>query len=249
MKFIFLTLFPELIQEACQVSIIGRAIKAGLFTVECINPRDYTTDNHRSVDDTPCGGGLGMVLKPQPFLQALEDAKKIAPEGLTIALTPGGQLLTQPRVVKLAHEDRDIIFLCGHYEGFDRRILDQVDMELSIGDYVLTGGELPALVMLDAVARYIPGVLGKEGSTEEESFSDGLLEYPQYTRPIDYQGQKVPDILLSGDHAAIKKWRRKEALKATLTVRPDVLNKAKLTLEDTQLLWEIFTQNKVKKHE
>ena len=249
MKFIFLTLFPELIQEAVQVSIIGRAIKAGLLTVECINPRDYTRDKHRSVDDTPCGGGLGMVLKPEPFLLALADAKKIAPEALTIALTPGGSLLTQKIVVALAKSTQDIIFLCGHYEGFDRRILDQADRELSIGDYVLTGGELPALVILDAVARYIPGVLGKEGSTDEESFSDGLLEYPQYTRPIVYKGQKVPDVLLSGDHVVIKKWRRREALKATLQVRPELLSKANLSLEDAELLSEIFTENKAKKHE
>ena len=249
MKFIFLTLFPELIQEAVQVSIIGRAIKAGLLTVECINPRDYTRDKHRSVDDTPCGGGLGMVLKPEPFLLALADAKKIAPEALTIALTPGGRLLTQKTVVALAKSTQDIIFLCGHYEGFDRRILDQADRELSIGDYVLTGGELPALVILDAVARYIPGVLGKEGSTDEESFSDGLLEYPQYTRPIVYKGQKVPDVLLSGDHVVIKKWRRREALKATLQVRPELLSKANLSLEDAELLSEIFTENKAKKHE
>ncbi len=249
MKFIFLTLFPELIQEAVQVSIIGRAIKAGLLTVECINPRDYTRDKHRSVDDTPCGGGLGMVLKPEPFLLALADAKKIAPEALTIALTPGGSLLTQKIVVALAKSTQDIIFLCGHYEGFDRRILDQADRELSIGDYVLTGGELPALVILDAVARYIPGVLGKEGSTDEESFSDGLLEYPQYTRPVVYKGQKVPDVLLSGDHVIIKKWRRREALKATLQVRPELLSKANLSLEDAELLSEIFTENKAKKHE
>ena len=249
MKFIFLTLFPELIQEAVQVSIIGRAIKAGLLTVECINPRDYTRDKHRSVDDTPCGGGLGMVLKPEPFLLALADAKKIAPEALTIALTPGGSLLTQKIVVALAKSTQDIIFLCGHYEGFDRRILDQADRELSIGDYVLTGGELPALVILDAVARYIPGVLGKEGSTDEESFSDGLLEYPQYTRPVVYKGQKVPDVLLSGDHVVIKKWRRREALKATLQVRPELLSKANLSLEDAELLSEIFTENKAKKHE
>jgi len=249
MKFIFLTLFPELIQEAVQVSIIGRAIKAGLLTVECINPRDYTRDKHRSVDDTPCGGGLGMVLKPEPFLLALADAKKIAPEALTIALTPGGSLLTQKTVVALAKSTQNIIFLCGHYEGFDRRILDQADRELSIGDYVLTGGELPALVILDAVARYIPGVLGKEGSTDEESFSDGLLEYPQYTRPVVYKGQKVPDVLLSGDHVIIKKWRRREALKATLQVRPELLSKANLSLEDAELLSEIFTENKAKKHE
>ena len=249
MKFIFLTLFPELIQEACQVSIVGRALKAELFSVECINPRDYTKDNHRSVDDTPCGGGLGMVLKPEPFLLALAEAKKRAPDALTIALTPGGKLLVQKTVVELARGKPDIIFLCGHYEGFDRRILDQVDVELSIGDYVLTGGELPALVLLDAIARYIPGVLGKEGSTDEESFSDGLLEYPQYTRPVVYKGQKVPEVLLSGDHVAIKRWRRKKALQATLNVRPDVLTKAQLTLEDVELLSEIFTENKVKKHE
>lgn len=249
MKFIFLTLFPELIEETCKVSIVGRAQRAGLFSVECINPRSFTTDNHHSVDDTPCGGGAGMVLKPEPFLLALAEAKQLAPEALTIALTPGGEQLQQKRVVDLAQTQRDIIFLCGHYEGFDQRILDCVDLELSIGDYVLTGGELPALVILDAISRFIPGVLGKMESAQEESFSEGLLEYPQYTRPITYGDKQVPEVLLSGNHGLIKKWRRKEALRATFTKRPDILAKAELTVEDAQLLLEIFAENKVKNNE
>lgn len=249
MQFIFLTLFPELIEESCKISILGRGLNSGLFSVHCINPRTYTTDNHHSVDDTPCGGGAGMVLKPEPFLKALAEAKRLAPKALTIALTPGGQQLKQDLVVELAKSEQDIIFLCGHYEGFDQRILEAVDLELSIGDYVLTGGELPALVLLDAVARFIPGVLGKAESAQEESFSEGLLEYPQYTRPIDYEGSKVPEVLLSGNHGEIKSWRRKEALRNTYQKRPELLSKAKLTLEDAQLLFEIMTEKKEKNHE
>lgn len=244
MKFIFLTLFPELIEETCKVSILGRALSSGLFAVECINPRVYTTDNHHSVDDTPCGGGAGMVLKPEPFLKALAEAKSRCVNPLTIALTPGGEQLKQKRVVELAKMERDIIFLCGHYEGFDQRILDKVDLELSIGDYVLTGGEMPALVILDAVARFIPGVLGKAESADDESFSDGILEYPQYTRPVEYEGERVPEVLLGGNHGLIKKWRRKEALKNTFKKRPDILGKAQLSLEDAQLLMEVFKELK-----
>ncbi|MCH3915609.1 MAG: tRNA (guanosine(37)-N1)-methyltransferase TrmD [Acidaminococcaceae bacterium] len=249
MKFIFLSLFPEFIEQAGDFSILGRGRKAGLFELSVINPRDYTTDRHRSADDTPCGGGAGMVLKPEPFSLAIDEARKTAPEGVVIALTPGGRPLTQNIVKELAAGKKDLIFVCGHYEGFDQRILDKTDLQLSVGDYVVTGGELPALIIMDAVARYIPGVLGKEASTEEESFSDYLLEYPQYTRPVDYQGAKVPEVLLSGNHAAIKKWRRKEAIRATYKLRPDLLSKLKFDEEDGKLFLEVLNEEKTTQSE
>jgi len=249
MKFIFITLFPELVEQACGHSILKRGADAGLLSVACINPRDFTTDKHRTVDDTPCGGGLGMVLKPEPFSAAIAEAKKISPTGLLVALTPAGKTLCQNTVETLAAQEQDLIFLCGHYEGFDERILEQADLKISIGDYVLTGGELPALVIMDAVSRFIPGVLGKAESATEESFTASLLEYPQYTRPIDFSGAKVPDVLLSGNHADIKRWRRKEALRATYCLRPDLLAKANLEEGDGILLLEIIKELKGNGHE
>ncbi len=249
MKFIFITLFPEFIADACNFSIIKRGREAGLFTVQSINPRDFTTDNHRTVDDTPCGGGAGMVLKVEPFFAALAAARALAPDALVVALTPAGEVLGQPRVEQLAHAQQDIIFLCGHYEGFDQRILDQADLKISIGDYVLTGGEMPALVMLDTLIRFIPGVLGKSESAMEESFSNNLLEYPQYTRPIEYQGKTVPDILLSGDHAKIKQWRLKEAIRTTYLLRPDLLAKANLSKGEGKLFLEVVAETKDKTNE
>ena len=249
MKFIFITLFPELVEQACGHSILKRAADAGLLSVACINPRDFTTDKHRTVDDTPCGGGVGMVLKPEPFSAAIAEAKKISPQGILIALTPAGRTLCQSAVEKLAAKEKDIIFLCGHYEGFDERILAQADLKISIGDYVLTGGELPALVIMDAVSRFIPGVLGKAESAEDESFTASLLEYPQYTRPIDFAGAKVPDVLLSGNHAHIKRWRRKEAIRATYCLRPDLLATADLLEGDGTLFLEILEELKGNGHE
>ena len=216
MKFVFVTLFPEMIRSACEWSILGRAAREGLLSVDCVDPRDYATDRHRSVDDTTCGGGAGMVLKPQTFLAALDRARELAPGALVAAMTPVGESLGQERVCDLAGSGRDLILLCGHYEGFDERILEEADLRLSIGDFVLTGGELPALCVMDAVARFIPGVLGKQVSAEEDSFHHSLLEYPQYTRPVAYRGKSVPELLLSGDHAKIGQWRRKESLRATL---------------------------------
>ena len=180
MKFVFITLFPEMIRSACEWSILGRAAREGLLSVECVDPRDYATDRHRSVDDTTCGGGAGMVLKPQTFLAALDRARELAPGALVAAMTPVGESLGQERVCDLAGSGRDLILLCGHYEGFDERILEEADLRLSIGDFVLTGGELPALCVMDAVARFIPGVLGKQVSAEEDSFHHSLLEYPQW---------------------------------------------------------------------
>lgn len=235
MRFIFITLFPEMIQQAAAESILGRAQKAGLLEVFCVNPRDFATDRHKSVDDTTCGGGAGMVLKPTTYLEALAKAKEISPNALVIALTPAGELLRQKRVCSLASGGRDLIFCCGHYEGFDERILEEADLRLCTGDFVLTGGELPALSVMDAVARFIPGVLGKEISAEEDSFAESLLEYPQYTRPVEYHGKTVPDILLSGDHGKISAWRRKEALKMTLRHRPELLRHSRWQQGDGKL--------------
>lgn len=244
MNFLFVTLFPEFIEQATGFSILKRAMDGGLLTVDCINPRDYATDRHNTVDDTPCGGGAGMVLKPEPFVAALREAKQRLPQAKVIALCPSGRTLKQDIVEEYAQAGEDLIFLCGHYEGFDERIFAWVDERISIGDYVLTGGELPALVVMDAVARFIPGVLGKSESAAEESFSDGLLEYPQYTRPITFEGMEVPEILRSGNHALIKEWRRKEALRATFHFRPDLLAKAKLQEQDGKLLLSVIKEIK-----
>ena len=222
MNFLFITLFPEFIEQATCFSIIKRAVEQGLLTVSCINPRDFTHDKHKTVDDTPFGGGVGMVLKVEPFAEAIKEAKRLLPNAAVVALCPGGKTLNQKIVEQFAEAGRDLIFLCGHYEGFDERIFAWVDEKISIGDYVLTGGELPALVVMDAVARYIPGVLGKEESASEESFSEGLLEYPQYTRPADYNGQLVPEVLLSGHHANIEKWRHEKSIERTKKYRPDL---------------------------
>lgn len=244
MKFVFITLFPEMILSACSVSILGRAAQEGLISVQCVNPRDYATDRHRSVDDTTCGGGAGMVLKPQTYLAALDRARELAPGALVAALTPVGEQLQQERVCELAQSGRDLIFLCGHYEGFDERILMEADLRLSIGDFVLTGGELPALCVMDAVSRFIPGVLGKQVSAEEDSFHHSLLEYPQYTRPVEYHGKTVPEVLLSGDHAKIDQWRRKEALRATLHHRPELLRQMQWQKGDGKLFLALKEEEK-----
>jgi len=243
-NFLFITLFPEFIEQATCFSIIKRAVEQGLLTVSCINPRDFTHDKHKTVDDTPFGGGVGMVLKVEPFAEAIKEAKRLLPNAAVVALCPGGNTLNQKNVEQFAESERDLIFLCGHYEGFDERIFAWVDEKISIGDYVLTGGELPALVVMDAVARYIPGVLGKEESASEESFSEGLLEYPQYTRPVVFDGMEVPEVLRGGNHALIKEWRRKEALRATYKNRPDLLNKAVLNKEDGKLLLAVIKETK-----
>ena len=244
MNFLFITLFPEFIEQATCFSIIKRAVEQGLLTVSCINPRDFTHDKHKTVDDTPFGGGVGMVLKVEPFAEAIKEAKRLLPNAAVVALCPGGNTLNQKIVEQFAKAGRDLIFLCGHYEGFDERIFAWVDEKISIGDYVLTGGELPALVLMDAVARYIPGVLGKEESASEESFSEGLLEYPQYTRPVVFDGMEVPEVLRGGNHALIKEWRRKEALRATYKNRPDLLNKAALNKDDGKLLLAVIKETK-----
>lgn len=228
MRFLFITLFPEQIEQAASHSIMQRAASKGLIEVSCINPRDFTYDNHRTVDDTPFGGGAGMVLKPEPMVAAIRKAKEQLPNARVIAMCPGGRTLKQSIVEEYAHSGQDFIFVCGHYEGFDERIFHWVDEKLSIGDYVLTGGEMPALIVMDAISRFIPGVLGKLVSAEEDSFSTGLLEYPQYTRPVNFEGMEVPEVLRSGNHALINDWRLQQSLKATYLLRPDMLTEEQL---------------------
>lgn len=230
MKFLFITIFPEQIEQAADHSIMKRAKDAGLIEISCINPRDFTTDKHRSVDDTPFGGGVGMVFKPEPLVAAIRQAKKQLPDAKVIALCPGGRTLTQSIVKEFADARQNLILVCGHYEGFDERIFQWVDEKLSIGDYVVTGGELPALVVMDAISRFIPGVLGKIDSAEDDSFASGLLEYPQYTRPDVFEGLVVPEVLRNGDHAKIAAWRLKKSLIATYKLRKDLLTEEQIGL-------------------
>ncbi|HIS83691.1 tRNA (guanosine(37)-N1)-methyltransferase TrmD [bacterium] len=223
MRFDVLTLFPEMIETHCNYSILKRAVAAGVIEVNTVNPRDFTLDKHRKVDDTPYGGGAGMVLMPQPYVDAYESVKQLE-NSVTIMLSPQGEPLKENVVKELAKFDQ-IICLCGHYEGFDERIRDIIKpREISLGDFVLTGGELPALCVIDAVSRKIEGTLGKIESAEDDSFSDGLLEYPQYTRPREYRGLKVPEVLLNGNHKDINEFRQAERIKRTRLKRPDLLD-------------------------
>ena len=239
MKIKVFTLFPEMLRAMLSESILGRAIRAGLISVELYNIRDYTLDRHRSTDDYPFGGGAGMVMMAQPIVDAIEQNTDHPFRGRRIYLSPRGRRLDQHIVEALAREE-ELVLLCGHYEGVDQRALDSViDEELSIGDYVLTGGELGALVVIDAVARLVPGVLGSEASSEDESFTTGLLEYPQYTRPADFRGQAVPQVLLGGNHADILAWRREKSLEITLERRPELLETAPLDDDDRALLKRI----------
>ena len=232
MRIDVITILPEVFPPVLDASIIGRARAKGAVQVEVHDLRDWTTDRHRTTDDYPFGGGPGMVMKPEPVFRAFEAMQGLSPEQpLVVALTPQGRRLDQALVRDLAGKPR-LVLLCGRYEGFDERILSRVDLELSLGDYVLTGGELAALVVIDAVARLQPGVLGDEGSAADESFSVGLLEYPQYTRPASFQGLGVPQVLLSGDHAAIAAWRRRESIRRTAQRRPDLLDEADLTEDE-----------------
>lgn len=232
MKFDVLTLFPEMF-NSLRESIIGRAIEKDLIEVNLINIRDFSKDKHKKVDDTVYGGGAGMLIKPDVVYDCYKSVK--SKKSKVIYLSPQGKKLSQNKVLELSKEEH-LILLCGHYEGIDSRVIDKiVDEEISIGDYVLTGGELPAMVLIDSISRYIEGVLSSD-STAQESFSNGRLEYPQYTRPEIFEGQRVPEILLSGHHENIEKWRRKEALKITLKKRPDLLENIQLSDEERQLL-------------
>lgn len=224
MRFDVLTLFPEMIQNYCSQSIIKRAIESNVIEINTVNPRDYTLDKHKKVDDTPYGGGAGMVLMAQPYVDAYESVEKL-PNSKTIMLTPQGKPLTDEVVNELSNNEQ-LILLCGHYEGFDERIRDIIKPEeISIGDFVLTGGELPALCVIDSVSRKLEGTLGKIESAEEDSFVNGLLEYPHYTKPREYRGLKVPDVLLNGNHAMINKFRYEQQLERTKIRRPDLYEK------------------------
>ena len=224
MRFDVLTLFPDMIIDYCSQSIIRRAIESQVIFINTVNPRDYTEDKHKKVDDTPYGGGAGMVLMAQPYVDAYESVQKFE-KTKTIMLSPQGQPLNDKKVNELAQYEQ-LILLCGHYEGFDERIRDIIQPEeISIGDFVLTGGELPALCLIDSVSRKIDGTLGKIESAEDDSFSNGLLEYPHYTKPREYRGFKVPEVLLNGNHAEIEKFRYNQQLERTKQKRPDLYNK------------------------
>jgi tRNA (guanine37-N1)-methyltransferase len=239
-KFHAVTIFPEMLNAYLGYGMMKRAIQAGLISVDVHNLRDYTSDKHKTVDDYPYGGGAGMVMKPDPFFSIAETFWPDRDKRRIIMLSPRGRLFSQETAYELSQEKKDIVFFSGRYEAIDQRVSDHlVDEEISIGDYILTGGELPALVIIDAVARLIPGVLGDYGSTEEESFSWGLLDYPHYTRPEHLKGMSVPDVLLSGNHNEIGRWRKKQAIKITLEKRPDLLAKYNLTDNDRKLLEEI----------
>ena len=232
MKFDVLTLFPEMF-EPMKHSIIERASEKDLIDINLINIRDFSKDKHKHVDDTPYGGGAGMLIRPDVVYYAYSSVSE--ENAKVIYMSPKGKVLNQNMVKELSKESH-LIILCGHYEGIDQRVLDEiVDEEISIGDYVLTGGEIPAMVLIDSVSRYVDGVLSQD-STSEESFSQGILEYPQYTRPEIFDGVKVPDVLLSGHHANISKWRRCEALKNTYYKRPELLEKVKLSDEDKKII-------------
>jgi tRNA (guanine37-N1)-methyltransferase len=236
MRFDVLTLFPELFSSFLKETILGRAVKAGLVDIRLVNIRSFAKGRHLVTDDTPFGGGQGMVMKPGPISRALESIDRTKDRSLVLLLTPQGRTFDQPLAWDLSRMEQ-LILICGRYEGVDERIRTTcVDMELSIGDYVLSGGEMAAVVVMDAVSRLVPGVLGGEKSAQEDSFEDGLLEYPQYTRPRVFKNQEVPEILLSGDHEKIRVWRRTESLKRTLERRPDLLEKAALTEEDKRIL-------------
>ena len=224
MIFDVLTLFPEMVENYCNYSILKRAVDKNILSINTINPRDYTLDKHKKVDDTPYGGGAGMVLMAQPYVDAYESVKKIE-HSITIMLSPQGEPLTDSLVNDLSHYNQ-IIMLCGHYEGFDERIREIIKpKEISIGDFVLTGGELPALCLIDAVSRKIEGTLGKIESADEDSFSNGLIEYPHYTKPREYRGLMVPEVLLNGNHKEIKNYRFNESLERTRIKRPDLYEK------------------------
>jgi len=238
MIFDVLTLFPGLFASPFADSILGKAVDRGLIRIGVHNLRDWSEGRHKVTDDTPYGGGEGMVLKPEPVARALADLKSAHPTSKVLLMTPQGKPFRQAVALDLAAEE-GLIFVCGRYEGVDERVRAWVDEELSLGDFVLTGGELAAMAMIDAIARLLPGVLGNRDSSLSDSHADGLLEYPQYTRPAEFMGMRVPDVLLSGNHAAISAWRRREQLRRTLQRRPDLLEQAVLDARDRAMLEEL----------
>ncbi len=242
MRFDVITIFPEYFDSPLETAVLKKARAKGLIQVRLVNLRDFAFDKHKMVDDRPFGGGEGMVFKPEPLYRAIEALRQDSPAPWVVYLSPQGRVLTQ-EIVKELYEKRRLILICGRYEGIDERIREHcIDDEISIGDYVVFGGEVAALVIIEAVSRLVPGVVGCRDSVEKESFSEGLLKYPQYTRPRDFRGWKVPEILLSGDHAQIARWRRQKSLEITLKRRPDLLKKAKLTEEDRKFLQKLGWQ-------
>lgn len=245
MNFHILTLFPNMVMDGLNTSITGRAVNNGLLSIEAVNIRDYAFNKHQSVDDYPYGGGAGMLMQAEPVYLAYEAvAEKLGKKPRVVYLSPQGQTFNQQMAEELAQEE-ELVLLCGHYEGIDERVLEEIVTDyVSIGDYVLTGGELPAMVMVDAISRLVPGVLHNDVSAEFESFQDNLLEYPQYSRPEEWHGKKVPEVLLSGHHANIEKWRREQSVLRTKERRPDLLEKCELTPSEKSLLRneEIFRE-------
>ena len=234
MDFHVMTLFPDMIMQGLSDSVIGRAVRKGTIGLHAVNIRDYSLDKHKHVDDYPYGGGAGMVISPQPVVDSIRFAKK-ENKGKVIFLGPRGVTFNQELAKKLSKEE-NLIFVCGHYEGIDERAYKYFDMEISLGDFVLTGGEMAAIPVIDSICRLVPGVLGKEESFMDESFYNGVLEYPQYTRPEVFEGEKVPSILLSGHHENIRKWRRQQSLLITKEKRKDLFNSLELSKEDKKLL-------------
>ena len=239
LRFDIITIFPGMFESPFNESILKRAHDKGLLEFRTHDLRDYSLNKHRKVDDYPFGGGVGLVMNVEPISRAIEAVKQEVPKARTLLMSPSGKPFNQEKARELAAE-QNLILVCGRYEGVDERVrLHCVDEEISIGDYVLSGGEIAAMAVVDAVSRLVPGVLGDENSVIEESFSDSLLEYPQYTRPRDFNGYKVPEVLVSGNHKEIQNWQRKESLRKTAEVRPDLLNKLKLTDQDTVALKEL----------
>ena len=243
MRFDVITIFPDIFRGVFEFGIVSRAARAGLIEIHVHDLRDYTHDRHRQVDDRPFGGGAGMVMKPEPLFRAVEAVTAVAPAAKTVLLSPQGRLFNQRVADEFAHS-ASVVLICGRYEGVDERVAEQlVSDEVSIGDYVLSGGEIPAMVVIDAVTRLVPGALGCGESAARESFSAGLLDHPQYTRPPEYRGMKAPDVLLGGNHAEIERWRRRKAIEKTLRTRPDLIDGRELSvderLEVEQVLKEI----------
>ena len=243
MQFYIMTLFPEMVMNGLNTSITGRAIQKGLLSVEAVNIRDYAFNKHNSVDDYPYGGGAGMLMQAEPVYQCYHTLEeRIGKRPRVVYLSPQGETFHQKMAQELAEEE-ELVFLCGHYEGIDERVLEEIVTDyVSIGDYVLTGGELPAMIMVDAISRLVPGVLHNDVSAEFESFQDNLLEYPQYSRPEVWHGRQVPEVLLSGHHANIEKWRRRESVIRTAKNRPDLLVRAELTEEEKTLARKILEE-------
>lgn len=245
MNYYIMTLFPEMVMDGLNTSITGRAVKNGLLSIEALNIRDYAFNKHHSVDDYPYGGGAGMLMQAEPVYQcyeALTEKIKQKKRARVIYLSPQGQTFNQTMAEEFAQEE-DLVFLCGHYEGIDERVLEEIVTDyVSIGDYVLTGGELPAMIMIDCISRLVPGVLHNDVSAEFESFQDNLLEYPQYSRPEVWHDKKVPEVLMSGHHANIEKWRREQSVIRTAKNRPDLLEKAELTKKELELVKSLSEQ-------